>query len=51
VLQAASIPWKLDVETQAPLRTPWLERFYEQYGKEVIIGLLLALASALWFGD
>lgn len=37
----------LQLQAHHPVRSRWYERLYEDYGKEIIIGLVLALATAL----
>lgn len=37
----------LHLHAHFPLKMPWYEKIYKEYGKEIIIGLVLALASAL----
>lgn len=41
----------LKLHGKHPIKALWYERIYEQYGKEIIVGLVIALASAkigLW---
>jgi hypothetical protein len=37
----------LCLQDKFPIRMPWYEKVYQDYGKKIIIGLVLILASAL----
>lgn len=37
----------LQLHGRHPITPPWHQKLYEQYGKEIIVGLTLALATAL----
>jgi len=37
----------LDLHARYPIRPTWRQRIYHEYGKEIVIGLVVALAAAL----